>query len=447
LHKRNFKLKKKKLYYLLGAGGIGMSSIAQYLKAKGYDVFGFDNNYSVVTKLLEDKGIIMNYGNSIKSIQKINTNDNLEVIYSSAIKNDHPVFSYFVDKGFEPIKRAVFLASQVNSSESYAVSGTHGKTTTSAILAHIFNSSNLSFSAFVGGLMLPQNTNFINKGFQKTIVEADEYDRSFLNFKPFSACITSIDADHLDIYKNHQSVKEAFKNFAKKVTGNLIVHHSVPFVGLKYGININCDYQFTIRKQIDTGYFVDLKTPKEKILNIFCKVLGYHNLENMLAAIALADQSELELKKIVSCLDSFFGISRRLNIHEIENKIIIDDYAHHPKEIAAVHHTLRNLYPKYDIEVVFQPHLFSRTRDFMDDFAKELSKFDSIKVMEIYPAREEPINGINSEKLIDKLSKKATLLDSSDFDDNINFSKHKVLAILGAGDIGELIESYLNKKK
>tara|TARA_B100001741_G_C16555119_1_gene602126 strand:- start:2764 stop:4083 length:1320 start_codon:yes stop_codon:yes gene_type:complete len=439
-------LKNKNLYFLLGIGGIGMSSIAQYLILKGHKVYGFDNSHSSITKMLENKGIIINYDNSIKKLELI-SQKNVEVIYSSAIKKDHPVFSFFVNKGFKPIKRAAFLASIVNESESYAISGTHGKTTTSAILTHIFDYSNLSFSAFVGGLILPYKTNFINNGFEKTIVEADEYDRSFLNLNPFSACITSIDADHLDVYKNHESIKDAFTKFSKKVKGNLIIHNSVPLSGLTYGINSNSDYEFTIINQTDLGYFVDLKTPKENISNIFCKITGYHNLENMLAAVALADQSKLDLKNIVSSLNSFGGILRRMNIHQFKNKIIVDDYAHHPTEISAVHDTLRNKYPEYDIEVVFQPHLYSRTRDFMNDFAKELSKFDSIKIMDIYPAREHPIQGVNSKKLIDKLSKEANYLDSKDFNENIYSNKCKVIAILGAGNIGEFLESFLKIKK
>ena len=422
-----------------------MSSIAQYLIFKGYKVYGFDNSCSSITKMLENKGIIIDYDNSIEKLELI-SQKNVQVIYSSAIKKDHPVFSFFVNKGFKPIKRAVFLASIVNRSESYAISGTHGKTTTSAILTHIFHYSNLSFSAFLGGLMLPHKTNFVNNGFEKTIVEADEYDRSFLNLNPFSACVTSIDADHLDVYKNHESIKDAFTEFSKQVKGNLIIHNSVPLSGLKYGINSNSDYQFTILNQTNLGYFVDLKTPKENISNIFCKIIGYHNLENMLAAVALADQSKLDLNNIISSLKSFGGILRRMNIHRFENKIIVDDYAHHPKEISVVHDTLRNKYPDFNIEVVFQPHLYSRTRDFMTDFAAELSKFDSIKIMDIYPARELPIQGVSSKKLIDKVSKKAIYLDSKDFNKNIYSSKCKVIAILGAGNIGDLIESFLKIK-
>ncbi len=439
-------MKNKKLYYLLGIGGVGMSSIAQYLILKGYKVYGFDNSHSVITKMLENKGLNIIYDNSIDKIQSTIQGSDIEVVYSAAIKTDHPIFSYFIDKGFKPIKRAVFLASIVNESESYAVAGTHGKTTTSSILTHIFSYSNLSFSAFVGGLMLPQKTNFLSSGFEKTIVEADEYDRSFLNLTPFSACITSIDADHLDIYKNHKSLKDAFIRFSRKVTGNLIVHNSIPFSGLTYGVNTNSDYQFTIRNKSNTGYFVDLKTPNESILNIFCNVLGHHNLENMLAAVALADQSKLELNEIIPSLKSFGGIMRRMNIYEIENKIIVDDYAHHPKEIAVVHDTLRNRYPKYNIEVIFQPHLYSRTYDFMDDFARELSKFDSIKIMDIYAARENPIEGINSKKLINKISKTAMHIEPEDFNESIDSSKCKIIAVLGAGDIGELIELFLKNK-
>ena len=423
-----------------------MSSIAQYLIIKGYNVMGYDLVPSSITDLLKSKGVKMFDENSINDLSNNFKDMGLEIIYSSAIKNENIILSYFIDKGYKPIKRAVFLALLVNNTESYAIAGTHGKTTTSAILTHIFKNTNTSFSAFVGGIMLPEKTNFIHEGFDKTVVEADEFDRSFLNLRPYCGCITSIDSDHLDIYKNHSSLKKAFKDFSKNVTGQLIIHHSINMDGLKYGLNTNADYVFKNCCEIDDGFIVDVNTPKEKAVSIFCKVIGKHNLENMLAALSLANQSGLSLKEITPSLGTFEGIERRMTIHNISNKKIVDDYAHHPTEIAVVNKTLREKYPNSFIEVVFQPHLFSRTKDFLDEFATELSKFDRVRLMEIYPARETPIDGINSTKILNKISVKCSLIDKNNFDSNLDKNDAKIIAVLGAGSIGAYLNDYLIRK-
>ncbi len=423
-----------------------MSSIAQHLIFKGHNVFGYDRNSSSITDLLEEKGVLIAFSHSVNYLIKGYKIDNIKVIYSAAIKINHPVFRFFIDRGCIPTKRSVFLASLVNETESFAVAGTHGKTTTSAILTHIFKKTDTSFSSFVGGVMLPDKTNYIHNGFDKTIVEADEFDRSFLNLKPHFACITSIDADHLDIYKNHGQLKEAFIDFSKKVQNKLILHHSIPIDGISYGLNTNADYEFKNINQTKDGYFVDLKTPNEYVSKIFCKVLGKYNLENMLAALALADQSGKPLVNIIQSLGSFHGILRRMNSYNLDGKIIIDDYAHHPTEIASVHKALREKYPDSFIEAVFQPHLFSRTRDFMNDFAYQLSKFDSVKLMKIYPAREAPIRGVNSEKILKKITTKTSLLDRKNFNKNLDLTKADVIAILGAGSIGNYISEYIKEK-
>ena len=439
-------MKNKKAFFLIGVGGIGMSSIAQHLIFKGHNVFGYDRNSSSITDLLEEKGVLIAFSHSVNYLIKGYKIGNIKVIYSAAIKINHPVFKFFIDRGCIPIKRSVFLASLVNETESFAVAGTHGKTTTSAILTHIFKKTDTSFSSFVGGVMLPDKTNYIHNGFDKTIVEADEFGRSFLNLKPHFACITSIDADHLDIYKNHGQLKEAFIDFSKKVQNKLILHHSIPIDGISYGLNTNADYEFKNINQTKDGYFVDLKTPNEYVSKIFCKVLGKYNLENMLAALALADQSGKPLVNIIQSLGSFHGILRRMNSYNLDGKIIIDDYAHHPTEIASVHKALREKYPDSFIEAVFQPHLFSRTRDFMNDFAYQLSKFDSVKLMKIYPAREAPIRGVNSEKILKKITTKASLLDRKNFNKNLDLTKADVIAILGAGSIGNDISEYIKEK-
>ena len=439
-------MKDFKTYFLIGIGGIGMSSIAQYLIIKGYNVLGYDRSSSAITDLLESKGAKISFTESINDIPEYSEKSEIAIIYSVAIKPEDPIFSYFIRKGYNPIKRSVFLASLVNDTESYAIAGTHGKTTTSAILTHIFKNTNASFSAFVGGIMLPEKTNFIHNGFEKTVVEADEFDRSFLKLRPFAACITSVDADHLDIYKNHKSLKQAFADFSKNVKSQLIIHHSILLKGLTYGLNVSADYVFYNCNQVNDGYVVDIKTPEKKFSNIFCKVTGKHNLENMLAAFALACQSGYASEKIILSLGTFKGIQRRMTIHKIDDKIIIDDYAHHPTEIAAVNKTLREKYPGLFIEVIFQPHLFSRTKDFIDDFAYQLSKFDSVKLMQIYPAREAPIPGIDSNKMLKKITCKATLLDEKEFNNNLDENNANVIAVLGAGSIGGFIDEYLKIK-
>ena len=424
-----------------------MSSIAQYLILKGYRVFGYDRVSSGITDLLEKKGAIISFDKSISNdVLKHSKKSEIQIIYSAAIKPEHPLLSYFILNGHVPIKRAVFLASIVNDTESYAVAGTHGKTTTSAILTHIFKNINIPFSAFVGGIMLPEKTNFIHNGFEKTVVEADEFDKSFLKLNPFTACITSLDADHLDIYKNHKSLIQAFFDFSKNVKGKLIVHHSIPFKGLTYGLNVKADYVFENYNQFEEGYYVDIIVPNQRFSNVFCKVTGKHNLENMLAAFALAHQSGYDLDKIIPSLGTFNGVVRRMMTYQVDNKIIIDDYAHHPTEIAAVNNTLREKYPDSSIGVVFQPHLFSRTRDFLNDFAFELSKFDSVELMQIYPAREEPIPGIESLEIIKKITSKAAMLDKKDFNKSLDSNNSDVIVILGAGSIGDYIRDYLKIK-
>ena len=441
-------MKNIKAYFLIGIGGIGMSSLAQYLIFKGFKVYGYDRSSSEITNLLQVKGaeIEFLFNESIKSLNKNYVKSEIKIIYSAAIKIQNPILKYFISNGHMPLKRSTFLASIVNKTESYAIAGTHGKTTTSAILTHIFKTINMSFSAFVGGIMLPEKTNFIYNGFKRTVVEADEFDRSFLKLKPFTACITSIDADHLDIYNDHESLKDAFFDFSKKVESKLIVHHSIPFDGLSYGLNVKADYVFENYSLFSGGYIVDIKTPDKNFSNIFCKVTGKHNLENMLAALALAHQSGHDLDEIISTLGSFKGILRRMTTHKIDDKILIDDYAHHPTEIAAVNNTLREKYPDSIIEVVFQPHLFSRTRDFLGDFASELSKFDSVKLMEIYPAREKPIIGIESNKIIKMITSKAEILEVKDFNKNLNTSNADIIAVLGAGSIGVFMTEYLKTK-
>jgi UDP-N-acetylmuramate--alanine ligase len=324
-----------------------------------------------------------------------------------------------------------------------AVAGTHGKTTTSSILTHIFYKSNQSFTSIMGGFFNNNSSNLIKTGSDAIIVEADEYDRSFLHLNPTIACITSIEADHLDIYKTQDFYKDAFFQFSKQVSNKLIVAHGLPISGLTYGIEVPADYKGFNIQIIENGYRFDLKTPNGNFKNIFFNQIGIHNLSNAIGAIAMADQAGINMNKTLLALKSFPGVYRRMNLYKWRDAYIIDDYAHHPSEINSVFETIKAFYPKQKNCVVFQPHLYSRTSDFMDDFINVLNKFDEIRLIDIYPAREKPIQGVNVEILLEGISnKKAKYIQKNQVKNELKNSDATIFALLGAGDIGEVIKQF-----
>lgn len=438
----------KSTYYFIGVGGIGMSSIARFLLKKGARVGGYDKTPSLLTKALEDDGLNMTYKDTVDSIPEGFETKNTRVIFTPAIPETHPQKKHFENQGNRVQKRAVFLGEITQNIPTIAVAGTHGKTTTTAILAHLFHVTNQSFTAFIGGVLNERKSNLISTGMDTVLVEADEFDRSFLQLHPALACITSIDADHLDIYGTEKEVKATYQQFHKQITTTSIVEKSIPFSGLTYSIYEEADYSVSKYKPEKFGYRFDLHTPQNKFTDVYFSQLGLHNLSNSLAAFALASQYGIEESALCSALGTFQGVERRLQlVYESVNHILIDDYAHHPTEIAAIFETLADAYPDEKKCVVFQPHLYSRTRDFMNAFAKALSHFDFIFVLPIYPARELPIKGINSAVLVEEIqsNKKAICIQKEDVFKVLSTCPARIKVMLGAGDIGLEVDHLKHK--
>jgi UDP-N-acetylmuramate--alanine ligase len=423
-----------------------MSSIAQFLHDKGNIVFGYDQSNNRSIEILLKKGIAITNKLNLEEIPEDIMGEDLEIIYTPAIKNDNIFLNYFISNGKNKIhKRSEILGEISQTSKCIAVAGTHGKTTTTAIISDLFYSYGLKFKAFVGGIMKGHNSNYLFTGDDYVIVEADEYDRSFLNLSPDYAVITSLDSDHLDIYGDFESLSKSFKLFSKSVKNSLVVEEE---------ININGDFTFSIENDADykassiiiknDGIIFDFKTPDNFFTKIYVNIIGLHNLKNVLSALSIIDQiKEIEISELLPFLSNLNGIERRMDIYKIDNKIIIDDYAHHPTEIESVFNTINSNYKNKSTSVIFQPHLFSRTRDFMEEFAKVLSKFDEVYLLDIYPAREKPIEGVNSKVLLEKISSvKKEIINKELINDIIINSKTEVISILGAGNITE----NLNKK-
>ena len=440
------KADSEKIYYFIGIGGVGMSALARLCLKDGYSVYGYDKISSEITDQLIKKGINIIFDNSVSALNELLLSTEVQIIYSAAIPNSHPQLEFYKKQGNNVSKRAEFLSKICNNKKTLAVAGTHGKTTTSSILTHIFYKSNQSFTSIMGGFFNNNSSNLIKTGSEAIIVEADEYDRSFLHLNPTIACITSIEADHLDIYKTQDIYEDAFFQFSKQVSGKLIVAHGLPISGLTYGIEVPADYKGYNVQIIKYGYRFDLKTPNGNFKNIFFNQIGIHNLYNAIGAIAMADQAGININKALLALKSFPGVYRRMNLYRWRDAYIIDDYAHHPSEINSVFEAIKDFYPKQKNCVVFQPHLYSRTRDFMNDFKTVLNKFDEVKIIDIYPARENPIEGVNVKSLLEGISnKKAKYIQKNQVKNEIKKSEATIFAILGAGDIGEEIKQFKNE--
>ena len=428
-----------KKYFFIGIGGIGMSSIAQYLHDKGNIIFGYDRENSRAVKILLNKGIVITNKLNLDLIPKEMKGDDVEIIYTPAVKDDNIYLEYFISKGLNKIyKRSEILGEITKNSKCIAVAGTHGKTTTTGIISHLLYSHGVKFKAFVGGIMKGSNSNYIYTGDDYVVVEADEYDRSFLNLSPDYAVITSIESDHLDVYGDFDSLNKSFELFASNVTNGLVAEEQ---------IKIKRDYTFSITNEADyrasnilmknNGISFNLKTPDNYFTNVYVKIIGMHNLKNVLSALSVIDQiKEIDIKELLPFLGSLKGIERRMEVYTIDDKIIIDDYAHHPTEIESVYDTIITNYKNKSKAVIFQPHLFSRTRDFMDEFALVLSKFDEVYLLDIYPAREKPIDGVNSQLLLKKInSSKKEMISKDSINDIIINSNTDVISILGAGNL------------
>ena len=429
--------------YFIGIGGIGMSALARYFKAIGKNVSGYDKTETELTKELQQLGIAIHFEDRIDLIPTDYYVENTLVIITPAVPIHHSEWNYFLERDFEVKKRAEVLGIITKDTFCFAVAGTHGKTTTSSILGHILYESGVDVTAFVGGIVENYNSNLIGNGKTVTVVEADEFDRSFLHLYPNIACVTSMDADHLDIYGDSASIEASFVEFADKVTdkSKLFITKDLPIQGVTCAVNEDANFTAFNIRIVNSQYVFDVRTPSETIVNIEFGLPGKHNLMNALMALAMAKTFGLPNEDIASALHSFKGIKRRFSYQiKTENLVYIDDYAHHPTEINAVHQAVRELYPGQKVLAIFQPHLFSRTKDFADDFAQSLAAFDELILLDIYPARELPMEGITSQWLLNKIdNRNKKLVSKQELIPSILQSEAKVIVTIGAGDIGELV--------
>ena len=439
---------KGDIYYFIGIGGIGMSSIAKYLISNNFIVGGYDSTETQITKNLEKSGVKINYKEDLKCVPSLFKKEDVIVIFTPAISKKNKQLNFFKNQGNPIFKRAEILGFLTKNFETIAIAGTHGKTTTAAIVTHLFYKTRQSFTAFIGGVLNEFNSNVVINGSKYAIVEADEYDRSFLNLNPKIGLITSIDSDHLDVYGNFEEVKKSFNKFIKKVTNKVLVSKDLEINGITYSINKKADYSASNINFSKRGYFFDLNTPSNTYKSVFFSQMGLHNLLNAVGAFAISSQVGINEKELCKALSTFKGIKRRFQVIVNSKKhIVIDDYAHHPNEINAVWNALKNLFPYEKKCVIFQPHLYSRTRDFMNEFAKALSQFNRVILLPIYPARELPIEGIESSVLQRKIKSKnvVELVTKKKLLSVINNSPEKIKVILGAGDISMEIEQIKKK--
>jgi UDP-N-acetylmuramate--alanine ligase len=443
--------------YLIGVGGAGMSSIARYLLKTGYEVYGYDRVKTKLTQELEQEGVIINYEFSSSAIPKavMIESGELLLITTPAIPSSHPHITNLQIAGHKAIKRSEFLGLITENKSTLGIAGTHGKTTITAILAHILAGTENGCNAFIGGVSANTKSNFywsINAKW--TVVEADEFDRSFHELSPTHAVITSLDPDHLDIYGNEESFIEAFEIFADKVKEKLIVHHEIAQKFLEktnletYGIeqkDIKLTHSASKIGLASSGLKFDLNLNNgESILkNIEVNMMGLHNLENVIAASALAYNAGVKMETIKSQLSSFSGIYRRFQIHtNTPTSVYIDDYAHHPTELKKTIEAVREHFPDRHLTVIFQPHLYSRTKDQQEGFRIELNKVDRLILLPIYAARENPIDGFNTQSLFEKISHPhAETSTKNSIFDNLKGHHVDVLLSVGAGDIDLLVPS------
>ncbi|WAC10667.1 UDP-N-acetylmuramate--L-alanine ligase [Dyadobacter pollutisoli] len=453
-----------KYIYFVGIGGIGMSALARWFKANGFTVAGYDKTSTVLVKKLVEEGIEVTLEDEIGSIPEafIADPEHTLIIYTPAVPVQHKQMNYFRDQNFLILKRSQVLGLLTKNLRTIGVAGTHGKTTTSSLVAHILRHAEVNSTAFLGGITQNYGTNLLlnepTENLEEVfcVVEADEFDRSFLTLFPEIAIVTSTDADHLDIYGKHENVLESFRDYVSQIDddGALFMRDGLELADstkakvFTYSLNSGAYHASNIH--IENARFVfDLVHPDGVIKDIAMKIPGYHNIENSVAASAVALYIGVAADKIKEALESYGGVKRRFE-YQVEEKghVYIDDYAHHPTEIEAFLSSVKGLYPGRHVTAIFQPHLFTRTRDFADGFAESLSMADRLLLLEIYPARELPIEGVNAEMLLDKV----TTLDKQ------LVAKDNVLSVLaglntdivvtiGAGDIDTLVEPVKNLLK
>jgi UDP-N-acetylmuramate--alanine ligase len=438
-------------FYFVGIGGIGMSALARYFKSIGKNVLGYDKTPTKLTQALESEGIIVSFEDKVTENFQAFLPENTLVIYTPAIKKLE-ILNYFQNNNFEILKRAKVLGMITENTNCLAVAGTHGKTTTSTLLAHLCKEVDLPFSCFLGGISENFKSNFLFNGNEYSVVEADEFDRSFLNLHPNWAILTSTDADHLDIYGDKNSIEKSFRDFA-----NLVKEDSQLFV--RKGIDIGRPCKTYAVNEVADFYSDNLKMEHGKTLFQFhapglgkvdfsWDIPGIHNVENATAALAIMLGLGAEIDALKKAIASFKGIKRRFTKHTMENgKIYIDDYAHHPTELNAVIGSTKAFYPDKKLLVVFQPHLFSRTKDFADDFAKSLENADELLLLDIYPARElqADFEGVTASWLLEKINlkeKEVCTLDQAF--SKIKLKEFDIILTVGAGNIDTLYDPIMD---
>jgi UDP-N-acetylmuramate--alanine ligase len=446
-----------KTYYFLGIGGIGMSALAKYFRHYRKTVFGYDRARTVLTTSLEQDGIFCHYEENVKGLEIVLSKyqpDEVLVVYTPAVPQENSEFVYLKERGYTMQKRSQVLGEITRQFKTIAIAGTHGKTTTTTMVTHILKTAGINCFSFMGGISRNYDTNLLLGDSEDknayVVVEADEYDRSFLTLEPFISLITSSDADHLDIYGDASHVKEGYRLFAGKLRadGILIVKKNVDndleLSGkrLVYSLNLDTDYcarSISIEK---AQFFYDIKSPVESISRVRLGIPGMHNVENSIGAVTIAQQLGIKGSVIKKALRSFSGVKRRFDYRVKTKKVIyIDDYAHHPEELKATISSVRKLYPDKKITGIFQPHLFSRTRDFAGGFAESLDMLDECILLEIYPAREKPIPGVSSGWLLEKMNlKDKKVLTKDAVLEELKKGNREVILTMGAGDIDTLTE-------
>ncbi|MDG1331117.1 MAG: UDP-N-acetylmuramate--L-alanine ligase [Crocinitomicaceae bacterium] len=434
--------------YFIGIGGIGMSALARYFNMKGWDIAGYDKTPSPITKALQEEGISIHFedlGENLPS-QFLETEKTL-VVFTPAIPKDMEELVFVQNGNYTVKKRAEVLGMITRDSKALGVAGTHGKTTTSTMLAHILNESDKGCNAFLGGIAANFNSNFVSHPTsQWTVVEADEFDRSFLQLTPYASIVTSTDADHLDIYGDDAEFLEGFKSYLDLINsnGHTILHKDIKLEALneiRYGLNAKVAFSGWDLRVENGAFLMDVKTPQGNWDAVELGIPGTHNAENALSCIALGAQLGLTEEILRSALKSFKGVKRRFEYHiRTEDKVYIDDYAHHPTEINALLDSVDLMYPNKKVLGIFQPHLFTRTRDFFEGFAEALSRLDDVILLPIYPARELPIEGVTSDALLEKMtSSKKAVLSPVEAVERAASSEFDVILTIGAGDIDRIV--------
>lgn len=433
--------------YFIGIGGIGMSAIARYFKSKGVEVSGYDKTSTALTRQLEAEGINIHYEENIALIPR----DVEMVVYTPAIPANHAELQFYLNNNYKVVKRSDILKIITESSFNICVAGTHGKTTVCTMIAHILRHSDFGCNAFLGGISANYQTNFWSSEKNVCVIEADEYDRSFLKLSPDVAVVTAIDPDHLDIYGTPEEFEKAFIQFSQKVKdgGCLIIKY-----GLKHSEDFKADTHITYSfdntkadvyageiKVVNGSYVFDVIGKDWQLTEVYLHMGGLHNIENVVAAIATAKYLNINDEKIKNAVKDFKGVKRRFEyVLQDEKHVLIDDYAHHPEELRALINGVRSLFTQ-KLSIVFQPHLFSRTKDQADGFAEVLDMCDEVVLLPIYPARELPLPGVSSEMISDKMTlKDKKVLSKADMIQWVRETKPALLVMAGAGDIDVLAE-------